>query len=62
MGFVVHKVSLGQVFSEDFGFPSQLAYHGLFHDNHHHLSSGAGKKAKQWPQYQVDTVSPREKK
>jgi hypothetical protein len=50
-------VALGQVFSEYFGFPCQFAFRRLLH-NHHHLSPGA----KQWPQYQVDSVSPHEKK
>jgi hypothetical protein len=42
VGFVVHKVALGQVSSEYLGFPSQSSFHQLL-DNHHHLSSGAGK-------------------
>jgi hypothetical protein len=57
VGFVVDKVAAGQVFSEYFGFRCQFAFHRLLH-NHPHLSSGA----KQWPQYQVDSVSPHEKK
>jgi hypothetical protein len=40
VGFVVDKVALGQVFSENFGFPCQSSFHQLLH-NHHHLSSGA---------------------
>jgi hypothetical protein len=40
VGFVVDKVSLGQVFSEYFGFPCQISFHQLLHT--HHLSSGAG--------------------
>jgi hypothetical protein len=40
MGFVVHKVAMGQVFSEYFGFPCQFPFHLLLHT--HHLSSGAG--------------------
>jgi hypothetical protein len=40
VGFVVDKVSLGQVFSECFGFPCQFSFHRLLHT--HHLSSGAG--------------------
>jgi hypothetical protein len=39
--FVVDKVSLGQVFSEYFGFPCQFSFYRLF-DIHHYLSSGAG--------------------
>jgi hypothetical protein len=34
------KVTLGQVFSEYFGFPCQFAFHRLLH-NHHHIWSGA---------------------
>jgi hypothetical protein len=33
-------VTLGQVFSEYFGFPCQVSFHRLLHI--HHLSSGAG--------------------
>jgi hypothetical protein len=40
VGFVVDKMSLGQVFSEYFGFPCQFSFHQLLH-NHPHLSSGA---------------------
>jgi hypothetical protein len=40
VGFVVDKVTLGQVFSEYFGFPCQFSFHGLLHTLH--LSSGAG--------------------
>jgi hypothetical protein len=40
MGFVVDKVTLGQVFSEYFCFPCQFSFHRLLHT--HHLSSGAG--------------------
>jgi hypothetical protein len=42
VGFVVDKVSLGQVFSEYFDFPCQSLFQQLLH-NHPHLSSGAGK-------------------
>jgi hypothetical protein len=38
MGFVVHQVALGQVFSEYFGPPCQ-SFHLLLH-THHHPSSG----------------------
>jgi hypothetical protein len=41
VGFVVEKVALEKVFSEDFGFPCQFSFHRLLHI-HHHLSSGAG--------------------
>jgi hypothetical protein len=40
VGFVVHKVVLGQVFSENFGFSYQFSFYRLLHT--HHLSSGAG--------------------
>jgi hypothetical protein len=40
VGFVVGKVTLGQIFSEYFGFPCQFSFHRLLHT--HHLSSGAG--------------------
>jgi hypothetical protein len=40
VGFVVHKVVLGHVFSENFSFPSQFPFHRLLYT--HHLSSGAG--------------------
>jgi hypothetical protein len=38
--FVMEKVTLGQVFSEYFGFPCQFLSHRLLHT--HHLSSGVG--------------------
>jgi hypothetical protein len=60
VGFVVDKVTLGQVFS-DFGFPCQYSFHQLLH-NHHHLSSGAGTIGQLWPTYQVDSVSPHPEK
>jgi hypothetical protein len=41
MGFVVDKVTLGQVFSEYFGFLCRFSFHRLLHI-HHHLSSWAG--------------------
>jgi hypothetical protein len=43
-GFVVDKVALGQVFSKNFGFPCQFAFHLLFHN--HHLSFKVGKIGK----------------
>jgi hypothetical protein len=43
VGFVVGKVTLGQVFSENFFFPYQFSFHRLLHNNNHqHLLSGAG--------------------
>jgi hypothetical protein len=41
VGFVVDKVTLGQVFSKYFGFPCQFSLHWLLHI-YHHLSSGTG--------------------
>jgi hypothetical protein len=40
MEFVVDIVTLGQIFSEYFGFPFQFLFHRLLHT--HHLSTGAG--------------------
>jgi hypothetical protein len=57
VGFVVGKVTLGQVFSEYFGFSCQSSFHQLPH-NHHHLSSEAGTIGQYWPQYQVDCLIP----
>jgi hypothetical protein len=37
VGFVVDKMSMGQVFSEYFGFPRQFLFHRLLHI-HHHIS------------------------
>jgi hypothetical protein len=39
---MVDKVTLGQIFSEYFGFQCQFSFHRLFNIHHHHLSSGAG--------------------
>jgi hypothetical protein len=41
VGFVVDKVTLGQVFYEYFRLPCQFSFHRLFHI-HHNLSSQAG--------------------
>jgi hypothetical protein len=56
----IHKVALGQVFSEYFSFPCQSSFHQLLHN--HRLSSGAGTIGQQWPTYQVDSVSPHTEK
>jgi hypothetical protein len=45
MGFLVGKVALGQVLSEDVSFPYQFSFHRLLH-THHHLSSEAGTTGK----------------
>jgi hypothetical protein len=39
VGFVVEKVALGQVFSENFGCPCKFSFYQLLHTD---LSSGAG--------------------
>jgi hypothetical protein len=44
LGFVTDKVALEQVFSEHFGFPCQSF--NLLRCNHHHPSTGAGKRGK----------------
>jgi hypothetical protein len=41
VGFVEDKVALGQVHSENFGFPCQSIIHRLLHTNYH-VSSVAG--------------------
>jgi hypothetical protein len=55
--FVVDKVTLGQVFSEYFGFPCQSSFHQLLH-NHPHLSSVAGTIGQKWPQYKGLSPTP----
>jgi hypothetical protein len=60
VGFVVDKMALEQIFSEYFGFPCQPPLHRLLHN--HHRSSGAGTIEKEWPTYQVDSVSPHPEK
>jgi hypothetical protein len=35
VGFVVDKVSLGQVFSEYFGFPCKSSFHQFLHNPYH---------------------------
>jgi hypothetical protein len=40
VGFVVDKVTLGQVFSEYFGFSCQFSFHRLLYT--HHVSFAAG--------------------
>jgi hypothetical protein len=57
VGFVVDKVTVGQVFSEYFGFPCQSSFHQLLH-NHAHLSSGAGTIGQKWPQYKGLSPTP----
>jgi hypothetical protein len=48
--FVVDKVALGQVFSENFGFPCQSSFYQFLRT--HHLRSGAGTKG----QYDGDVL------
>jgi hypothetical protein len=55
-------LALGQVFSEYFGFPCQFAFHRLLHRHHHHLSFWAGTIGQTVAAYQVDSISPHEKK
>jgi Tat protein secretion system quality control protein TatD with DNase activity len=57
VGFVVHKVALGQVFSEYFGFPCQSSFQQLLH-SHPHLSSGAGTICQKWLQNKGLSPSP----
>jgi hypothetical protein len=59
VGFVVVKVALGHICSEYLGFPANSHSTDLSTIITYHL--GLVKQAKQWPQYQVDSVSPREK-
>jgi hypothetical protein len=35
VGFAVEKVTLGQVFSEYFGFPCQSSFHQILHPHNH---------------------------
>jgi hypothetical protein len=43
MGFMVHKVALGHIFSGVLGFALLSSFHQLLHNHHHyHLSSGIG--------------------
>jgi hypothetical protein len=35
MGFVVDKATLGQVFSEYFGFPCQSSFYQILHPHNH---------------------------
>jgi hypothetical protein len=48
VGFVVVKVTLGQVFFEYFGFPCQSSFYQMLH-NHPHLSYGDGTIGLYWP-------------
>jgi hypothetical protein len=36
VGIVVHEVALGQVFSENFGFRSQVSFRRLIHSHYYH--------------------------
>jgi hypothetical protein len=58
VGFVVHKVAIGQVFSEYFGFTCQFSLHQLFHT---HLSFGAdtiGQSAADVPRGLIVSFNP----
>jgi hypothetical protein len=35
VGFVVHRMALGHVFSEYFGFPCQSSFHQILHPHNH---------------------------
>jgi hypothetical protein len=48
--FVVDKVSVGQVFSEYFGFPCQSSFHQLFQISSSSIIWGLYNRPK-WPQY-----------
>jgi hypothetical protein len=52
MGFVVNKVTLGQDFSEYFGFLCQSFRQFLHHHNH----PGMAQQAYWWPQCRVDPI------
>jgi hypothetical protein len=47
------QAALGQVFSEYFGFTSQLSFHQILH---HHTHLGPPQYAYWWPQYRVDPI------
>jgi hypothetical protein len=51
VGFVLDKVTLGQVFSEYFGFPCQSSFHEILHHNHRgwHNRPIGGRRA-EWTQ------------
>jgi hypothetical protein len=53
--FVVDKVTLGQTFSEFFGFPCQ--YYSTVFPYIYHL--GDEKQARRWPQFRDITLPPR---
>jgi hypothetical protein len=56
VGFIVEKVALRQVFSEYFGLPANSHSTGCSTITIvYHL--GLVQKARQWPQYQVNSVS-----
>jgi hypothetical protein len=51
VGFVVDKAALGQVFSENFGFPCQSFHQFLHHHNHLGLAQLAiGGRSAEWTQ------------
>jgi hypothetical protein len=62
VGFVVDKVALGPVFFEYFGSPanSHSTDFSTIIIIIYHL--GLVQYAKQWPQYQLNSVTPHEKK
>jgi hypothetical protein len=60
VGFVVDKVALGQVFSSTSVSPANSHFTDCSTIIIIYL--GLVQEAKQWPQYQADSVSPHEKK
>jgi hypothetical protein len=40
VGFVVDKVALGKIFSENFCFPCQFSFHQLLHIHYHPIIQG----------------------
>jgi hypothetical protein len=59
MGFVVDEVALGQVFSEYFVSPAN--FHSADCSTLIIYHPGLVQYSKQWPTYQVDTVTPHPK-
>jgi hypothetical protein len=51
VGFVVDKVTLGQVFSQYFGFPCQSSFHQFFSTITLTYHLGLVQYASKWPQY-----------
>jgi hypothetical protein len=56
---MVNRAAMGQVFSDYFGFPYQLAFHRLLH-SHHYLSSWAGTVGQTVAGVPTGSISPNE--